>query len=129
MAQNGRFGLSVRVLGVLALAPEAMHTSAAIAETLKTSPVMVRRVFGMLSKAGFIVQRKGPQGGAKLKVAAKSIGVGDVFAAAAGGWPATGEKTVDGVLRRVHEDAVKAMNETTIAALTKRMKKGTAKAE
>ncbi len=129
MAQNGRFGLSVRVLGVLALAPEAMHTSAAIAETLKTSPVMVRRVFSLLSKAGFIVQRKGPQGGAKLRVAAKGIGVGDVFQASAGGWPATGEKTVDGVLKRVHDDAVKAMNETTIASLTKRLKKGAVKPE
>ena len=129
MAQNGRFGLSVRVLGVLALAPEAMHTSATIAETLKTSPVMVRRVFSLLSNAGFIIQRKGPQGGAKLKVAAKSIGVGDVFAASSGGWPATGEKTVDGMLKRVQEDAVKAMNETTIASFTKRLKKGTAKLE
>ena len=106
-----------------------MQTSAAIAETLKTSPVMVRRVFSLLSKAGLIVQRKGPQGGAKLKVAAKSIGVGDVFAASSGGWPATGEKTVDGMLKRVQEDAVKAMNETTIASFTKRLKKGTAKLE
>jgi DNA-binding IscR family transcriptional regulator len=129
MAQNGRFGLSVRVLGVLALEPEAMHTSATIAETLKTSPVMVRRVFSLLSKAGFIMQRKGPQGGAKLKVAAKSIGVGDVFTASAGAWPATGEKTVDGMLKRVRDDAVTAMNETTIASLTKRLKKDAPKPE
>jgi DNA-binding IscR family transcriptional regulator len=123
MAQNGRFGLSVRVLAVLALAPETMHTSAAIAETLKTSPVMVRRVFSALHKAGFIVQRKGPQGGAKLKVAAKSIGLGDVFAAAAGAWPTAGDKGVDAVLKRVRDDAVAAMNETTVGSLTKKLKK------
>ena len=87
MAQSGRFGLSVRVLGVLAAEPEAMLTSAVIAERLKTSPVMVRRVFGTLSKAGLIVQRKGPSGGAKLKVAAREIGLGDVFlASGAAGW-------------------------------------------
>jgi DNA-binding IscR family transcriptional regulator len=123
MAQNGRFGLSVRVLVVLALAPETMHTSAAIAETLKTSPVMVRRVFSALHKAGFIVQRKGPQGGAKLKVAAKSIGLGDVFAAASGAWLATGDKAVDAVLKGVRDDAVAAMNETTVGSLTKKLKK------
>jgi DNA-binding IscR family transcriptional regulator len=123
MAQNGRFGLSVRVLGFLALAPESMHTSAAIAESLKTSPVMVRRVFTALHKAGFLVQRKGPQGGAKLKLPAKSIGLGDVFAATAGVWPNTGEKPVDAILKRVHDDAVAAMNETSVGSIVKRLKK------
>ena len=123
MAQNSRFGLSVRVLTVLALAPETMHTSAAIAESLKTSPVMVRRVFSALHKAGFIVQRKGPQGGAKLKVAAKSIGLGDVFAAASGVWPATGDKAVDALLKRVRDDAVAAMNDTTVGSLMKKLRK------
>lgn len=123
MAQNGRFGLSVRVLGVLAGAPEAMHTSAAIAEALGTSPVMVRRVFASLHTAGFIVQRKGPQGGAKLKISAKAIGLGDVYHSAGEGWPATGDKAVDTVLKRVREDAITAMNETTLATLAKKLKK------
>jgi DNA-binding IscR family transcriptional regulator len=129
MAQNGQFGLSVRVLGFLALAPDNMHTSAAIAESLHTSPVMVRRVFSALHKAGFIVQRKGPQGGAKLKIAAKSIGLGDVFAVSAGNWPITGEKTVDAILKRTRDDAVSAMNETSLASLAKKLKKGVAKVE
>src|SRR5271163_440269 len=68
MAQSGRFQLSVRVLAVLASEPDAMHTSSAIAEALKESAVMVRRTFLLLQKAGLIVQRKGPHGGAKLKV-------------------------------------------------------------
>ena len=84
---------------------------------------MVRRVFSSLHKAGFIMQRKGPMGGARLKVPAKTIGLGDVFAASAGGWPATGEKTVDAVLNRVREDAVAAMNESSVATLTKKLKK------
>ena len=83
----------------------------------------IRRVFSALHKAGFIVQRKGPQGGAKLKLPAKSIGLGDVFAATAGGWPTTTEKAVDAVLKRIREDAVKAMNETSVASLAKKLKK------
>src|SRR5258708_27349482 len=86
MAQRGRFQLSVRVLAVLASEPDAMHTSSAIAETLKESAVMVRRTFLLLHKAGLIMQRKGPHGGAKLKLPAKQIGLGDVFEATAGGW-------------------------------------------
>ena len=123
MTQNGRFGLSVRVLALLAKEPGRMLTSAVIAEELKTSPVMVRRVFSALHTAGFLLQRKGPQGGAKLKIAAKAIGLGDVYAAVSSEWPETREKTVDAVMKRLRADAVVAMNETTIATVLKRMKK------
>ena len=123
MAQNQKFGLSVRVLAFLALSPDSMHTSATIAEALRTNPVMVRRVFAELHAAGFIVQRKGPQGGAKLKLSPKAIGIGDVFTAAAGEWPATGEKIADLMLKRVRLDAVAAMNQTSIAMLVKKMRK------
>ena len=124
MAQNGRFGLSVRLLALLAQAPDTLHTSAALAEELGTGAVMVRRLFPALHKAGFIVQHKGPGGGAKLKVSAKAIGLGDVFKATERGWLHTGEKAVDSILKRAHVDAAAAMNETTIATVVKKMKKG-----
>ncbi len=127
MAQNGRFGLSVRILATLALTPDTMQTSAALAETLHTSPVMVRRLFSALHKAGFLVQRKGPQGGAKLKTSAKTIGLGDVYAAVAGDWPATREKPVDAALDRLRADAIAAMNETSLSALAKKIRKGAAR--
>ena len=123
MAPNARFGLSLRILAHLALAPGTMHTSAAIAASLKTSPVMVRRLFLSLSKAGLLTQRKGPQGGARLKLPPKSIGLGDVYAAVSPDWPATGEKAVDAIARRARQHAVTAMNETTVAALAKKLKK------
>ncbi len=100
-----------------------MHTSAEIATALGTSPVMVRRIFPALHKAGFIIQRKGPQGGAQLKATPKSIGFGDVFTAVGGEWPTTGEKSADSIMHRARTDAIKAMNDTTIAALTKKLKK------
>src|SRR5271167_841901 len=124
MAQSGRFQLSVRVLAVLASEPEAMHTSAAIAEALKESAVMVRRTFLLLHKAGLIEQRKGPHGGAKLKRPAKQIGLGDVFEATAGEWLSLEDKTVSGWMKKVREDAVGAMNEHSLAGVVKRMKKG-----
>jgi DNA-binding IscR family transcriptional regulator len=124
MAQSGRFQLSVRVLTVLAGAPDSMHTSAAIAEELKESAVMVRRAFLLLHKAGLIEQRKGPNGGAKLKVAAKQIGLGDVFVATEGEWLTIEDKAVASLMKKVRADAVAAMNEHSLSGVVKRMKKG-----
>src|SRR3984885_10315684 len=124
MAQSGRFQLSVRVLTVLADKPGEMHTSAAIAETLGESAVMVRRTFLMLHKAGLIVQRKGPNGGAKLKMPAKQIGLGDVFEATAGDWLSLEDRAVSGGIKKVRADAVSAMNEHSLAGVVKRLKRG-----
>jgi DNA-binding IscR family transcriptional regulator len=124
MAQNGRFDLGLRVLTVLAAEPEHMHTSAAIAEKLGESAVMVRRAFLQLHDAGLIVQRKGPSGGAKLKRPAKEIGMGDVFEATADGWLGVGDKAIGSLLKRTRVDALTAMNETTLSQVVKRLRKG-----
>ncbi len=114
----------MRVLAVLAEEPGTMHTSASIAEVLKESAVMVRRSFLLLHKAGLIVQRKGPHGGAKLKVPPKQIGLGDVFQATAGDWLPVEDRAVAGLMKRVRQDAVEAMNEHSLAGVVKRLKKG-----
>ncbi len=124
MAMNGRFYLGLRVLALLAAEPEAMHTSQAIAETLGESAVMVRRVFLQLHDAGFIVQRKGPNGGAKLKLPAKEIGLGDIFAATSGEWLGVEEKALASLMKRTAAAAIEAMNETTLAQVVKRLRKG-----
>jgi|GEM_PF-742669 len=124
MAQNGRFALSLRVLAVLAGEPEKMHTSLAIAEELGESAVMVRRTFLLLHKAGLVVQRKGPNGGAKLKIPMKQIGLGDVFEATAGEWFAVQDMALDGWMKKVRGDAVAAMNEHSLGGVVKRLKKG-----
>jgi DNA-binding IscR family transcriptional regulator len=123
MAQSERFQLSIRVLSVLAEEPGGMRTSSEIAEILKESAVMVRRTFLLLHKAGLIEQRKGPHGGAKLKLAPKQIGLGDVFAATAGDWLSVEDKAVAGLMKKVRQDAVEAMNEHSLSGVVKRLKK------
>lgn len=120
---NARFDLSLRVLALLAAEPDGMHTSAAIAETLGESAVMVRRAFLELHKAGFIAQRKGPNGGARLKLPAKEIGLGDIFSASAGEWLSVQDKALEPLMKRTAADGVKAMNDTTLAQVVKRLKK------
>lgn len=127
MAQSGRFQLSVRVLAVLAGAPDAMHTSTAIAEELGESAVMVRRTFLLLQKAGLIAQRKGPNGGARLLLSPKEIGLGDVYGAAEGEWMSMGNGEgagLGGLMKKVRKEAAAAMNETTLAQVVKRLRKG-----
>jgi DNA-binding IscR family transcriptional regulator len=100
-----------------------MHTSAAIAEELTESAVMVRRCFLLLQKKGLIEQRKGPHGGAKLKLPAKQIGLGDVYLATEGDWLVIGDPTIASLLKRVRAEGVLAMNETTLSQILKRIKK------
>lgn len=100
-----------------------MHTSADIAEQLTESAVMVRRCFLLLHKKGLVEQRKGPHGGARLKLAPKQIGLGDVYLATEGDWLELDDPTIAGLLRRVREEGVLAMNETTLAQILKRIRK------
>jgi len=100
-----------------------MKTSSEIAEALKESAVMVRRTFLLLHKAGLIEQRKGPRGGARLKLAPKQIGLGDVFAATAGEWLVIEDKLVAGLMKKVRSDALDAMNEHSLANVLKRRNK------
>lgn len=108
---------------MLASEPESMHTSADIAGKLTESAVMVRRCFLLLHKKGLIEQRKGPHGGARLKLPPKQIGLGDVYVATEGDWLALDEPALSGLLRRAREDGIEAMNETTLAQVLKRIRK------
>ena len=108
---------------MLASEPESMHTSADIAGKLTESAVMVRRCFLLLHKKGLIEQRKGPHGGARLKLPPKQIGLGDVYVATEGDWLALEEPALSGLLRRAREDGIEAMNETTLAQVLKRIRK------
>ena len=115
--------MGIRLLAVLAGAPGAMHTSAAIAEELGESAVVVRRMFLLLHKAGLIEQKKGPHGGARLTMGAKQIGLGTVYGAVSQGWLVLGDAAVDGVMKKVRGEALEVMNQTTLAQVMKKMRK------
>jgi DNA-binding IscR family transcriptional regulator len=100
-----------------------MHTSANIAEQLTESAVMVRRCFLLLHKKGLIEQRKGPHGGAKLKLPAKQIGLGDIYVATEDDWLTIDDPTLAAPLKRVRAEGLTAMNETTLAQMLKRIRK------
>jgi len=89
---------------------------------------MVRRCFLLLHKKGLIEQRKGPHGGARLKLPAKQIGLGDIYVATEDDWLVLDDPAIAGLLKRVRAEGVLAMNETTLAQMLKRIRKKAAPA-
>lgn len=85
MAANSRFAVATHLLVSLALAREAspggLSTSEQLAASANTSPVVVRRLLGMLRDAGLVVAHAGRGGGAALARPPSKISMLDVFRA------------------------------------------------
>ena len=85
MAANSRFAVATHLLVSLALgreaSPEGLTTSEQLAASANTSPVVVRRLLGMLREAGLVVAHTGRGGGAALARPPSKITLLDVFRA------------------------------------------------
>jgi Rrf2 family protein len=132
MAFNTRFAVSIHALVLLALEPDTLHTSEDVAQKLDTNPVVIRRIFLQLRKAGLIRSHKGPSGGSKLAHPAKEITLRDIHRAVQpqGLLHASPNSTVHGVsavLKAIFSDASRAfekeLNQTTLSQLVKKAHK------
>src|ERR687894_472815 len=75
-----RFAVSLHILALIARGPTGQSTSARLAWSIGTNPVVVRRLSGLLARAGLITVQRGP-GGASLARPASSISLRDVWRA------------------------------------------------
>ena len=76
-----RFAVAIHVLLLLASRQvQGPATSARLARSVNTNPVVVRRITGQLARAGLIWVRRGP-GGAELARTPAAISLGDVWQA------------------------------------------------
>ncbi len=76
-----RFAVAVHILMLLARRDSpSPETSQRIARSVNTNPVVVRRITGLLARAGLIRVRRGP-GGAELLRPAAAISLGDIWQA------------------------------------------------
>jgi DNA-binding IscR family transcriptional regulator len=89
MSDSQRFPIAAHALAYLAhkgaYGPASAISSAELAASMPTNPVVVRRVTAMLGKAGLIASRPGANGGAWLKRAPDTIGLDQVLRAVGGG--------------------------------------------
>ena len=135
MSDSQRFPVAAHALAYLAhknaTSPAAAVSSGELASSIATNPVVVRRVTGLLAKAGLIATRPGACGGAWLLLPADSIGLDAVLRAVNGaahfGAPRPGSKDcplgdllprkVGAAIRAADEAAARQLAQTTVADL------------
>lgn len=87
MPSNSRPAVGVHCLIYLAQAAPEVRSSAQIAESLASNPVLVRRILGRLRTHGLVWSVEGAGGGWQLSRPAEEITLGDVHRAMADGAP------------------------------------------
>lgn len=80
MSSNSRFAVSVHLLAALGWMGEQC-TSAKLATSVNTNPVVVRRLLGRLVEAGLVEAHPGRRGGFELARAPESIDLAEVYRA------------------------------------------------
>ncbi|MEF2967184.1 Rrf2 family transcriptional regulator [Paenibacillus sp. M1] len=80
MTISSRFAVAIHVLSLLELNKEGVNTSEYIADSVNTNPVVIRRILGMLNKAGLVQVRPGVAG-SKLNRLVTEITLLDIYRA------------------------------------------------
>jgi Rrf2 family protein len=102
---------------LLAAEPDGLQTSEDVAGKLSINPVVIRRVFSLLHRAGLLESQKGPHGGSRLAKPAKAITLADIYKALDGGdvfhtASLSGQTAkVGSALKKVFEDAEGALRD------------------
>jgi Rrf2 family protein len=76
---NSQLAIGIHILTLLAQNPEEPLTSEDIAGSVNTHPVFIRRILGMLNKAGLVTSQSGVGGGWRLRRAPKTITLLEVY--------------------------------------------------
>lgn len=79
MNTSTRFAVAVHALAVLASDAGPHHASDAIAQSVTTNAVVIRRILGTLRDAGLVSAQLGSGGGWKLEHAPTAITLGSVY--------------------------------------------------
>ena len=102
MAVNSRMASAVHIMSFVAYAGDEGTTSEAIAKSLHTNPVVVRKILKLLEREGLVALRQGRQGGVGLRHPASRITLGQIYKAV------ESESGVFAMRSQVHERCVVA---------------------
>lgn len=79
--KNSQLAVGTHILTMLAQTPEDLLTSERIAGSVNTNPVFIRRILGLLNRAGLVTSQPGSGGGWQLRRAPEEITLLDVYRA------------------------------------------------
>src|SRR6267154_2588615 len=116
MTANSRMASAVHIMSFVAYAGDEGTTSEAIAKSLQTNPVVVRKILKLLEREGLVALRQGRHGGVGLRRPASGITRDQIYKAV------ESESGVFAMRSQVHERCmvVCGMNERTLP-VTKKM--------
>jgi Rrf2 family protein len=81
MTTNSRLASAIHIMSFVAYAGDEGTTSDAIARSLQTNPVVVRKILKHLEREGLVVLRPGRHGGVTLRRPASGITLGQIYKA------------------------------------------------
>jgi len=87
MSTNSRFPVAIHILTALAYRNRDRLSSPVLAASVRTNPVVIRRLLIRLHRAGLVEAHLGKSGGARLARRPESITLLDIFRATEGGSP------------------------------------------
>jgi Rrf2 family protein len=102
MAANSRLASAVHIMSFVAHAGDEGTTSEAIARSLRTNPVVVRKILKLLEREGLVALRQGRHGGVTLRQPPSAIALGQIYKAV------ESESGVFAMRSQVHERCVVA---------------------
>ena len=76
---TSRFTVAIHILSLLALTKGESRTSEELATSVNTNPVVIRKILGILRKAGLIQIQMGQGVGASLAIESEKITLKDVY--------------------------------------------------
>ncbi|NGM62345.1 Rrf2 family transcriptional regulator [Sphingobacterium sp. SGG-5] len=78
---NTRFATLIHILTILAKNPGQWVSSDWIAQSIHINPVIVRKELSVLQEMGWVISKKGKEGGSMLDVSSCEISLADIYKA------------------------------------------------
>lgn len=138
MVASSKLAVALHVVTALGYNEGVLVTSDRLAESVKTNPVVIRRILAELAHAGIVEARRGKSGGASLARPASSIRLVEIYRAVEGvasfcapakqGNPACAvascmPELINEIIRDVDHAIEERLGQYTVADLVARVKK------
>jgi len=81
MASNSKFAIAIHTAGIIAVFKGKPVASKMIADSVKTNPVVIRRIIGSFAKYDLVKVQMGTCGGARLTRPPEKITLADIYMA------------------------------------------------